>query len=222
MKSISVAPYVAWCTVLSGVIGLVGFIFLLLFYTLEVPAMVEQGQLTDRPQTFGTLNDASYIFVALLLLPGALALYRATRTEAPALSLLGVVLGVVSLLAMAVTQALFVPRLIQTEQASPFLTISVGVVGVWLLLVCIAGRSTGTLPAGLVWLGIASGVGMVLLPVTYFLAGAPQASDLQAEMPGVPAMIGFGLGVLSHALGWPVWATWLGLNMMRARETATS
>jgi len=217
MKKISVAPYVAWCTLLSGVIGLVGFVFLLLFYTLEVPAMLAQGGLTDRPQTFGTLNDASYIFVALLLLPGALALYRATRTKAPALSLFGMVLGVVGLLAMAVTQALFVPRLIPTEQASPLLTIAVGVVGVWLLLVCIAGRSTGTLPGGLVWLGIASGVGMVLLPVTYFFAGAPQASNLQAEMPGVPAMIGFGLGILGQAIGWPVWVTWLGRFFMSHR-----
>ena len=59
MKNFSVPLYVAWCTVLSGIIGLVGFIFLLLFYTVEVPAMLAQGQLTDRPQTFGTLNDAS-------------------------------------------------------------------------------------------------------------------------------------------------------------------
>jgi len=217
MKNMSVAPYVAWCTLLSGLIGLVGFIFLLLFYTIEVPAMLEQGQLTADPQTFGTLNDASYIFVALFLLPGALELYRATRSKAPALSQFGLVLGVVGLLAMAVSQVLFVPRLIPTEQAAALQTISAGVVGVWLLLVCITGRSTGTLPGGLVWLGIASGVGMVLLPVTYFFAGTPQASTLQAEMPGVPAIIGFGLGILSQVIGWPVWTTGLGRFFMSHR-----
>ena len=223
MKSISVAPYVAWCTVLSGVIGLVGFIFLLLFYTVEVPAMLEQGQLTDRPQTFGTLNDASFIFVALLLLPGALAFYRSTKTKASAMSLLALVIGIVGLLTMAIIQTLYVSRIITASPVSDqLITLPFGVVGAWLLLVCIAGRSTRTLPAGLVWLGIASGVGMVLLPVTYFFAGAPQASDLQAEMPGIPALIGFGLGVLGQTLGWPVWATWLGLTMLRTREAATA
>jgi len=221
MKNFSVAPYVAWCTLLSGLIGLVGFIFLMLFYAIEVPAMLEQGQLTGDPQTFGTLNDASYIFVTLLLLPGALALFRATRTGSPTLSLLGLVVGILGLLAMAVVQVLFIPRILSDEQAGPLITISVGVVGIWLLMVCIAARAAGILPRGLVWLGIAVGVGMLLLPVTYFAAGSPQAGDLSAGLP-VPAIIGFGLGLLSQVLGWPVWTTRLGLFFRSHRLSSSA
>jgi len=123
---------------------------------------------------------------------------------------------------MAVSQILYVPRIITSQQAGPLLTVSAGIVGAWLLLVCIAGRSTGILPRGLVWLGILSGVGMIILTVTYFATGGPEVSDIQAELPGVPAMIGFGLGVLGQSIGWPVWAVWLGRVLLSDRTTAQS
>lgn len=218
MKNITVSPFVAWCTLLSGVIGLVGLIFLLLFYALEAPALLQSGEPNTAP-LFGTLNDASYIFVALLLLPGVLALYRAVQIQGPTLSRYVMLLGVAGLSAMAVTQILYVPRIITSQQAGPFLTVSAGIVGAWLLLVCIAGRREGILPRGLVWLGILSGVGMILLAVTYFATGAPQVNDIQAELPGIPAMIGFGLGVLGQSIGWPVWAAWLGRFFMSHRSS---
>lgn len=126
MRGISVAPYVVWCTFVGGIIGLVGFIFLILFYTLQAPTMIAQSQ-PAQPPLFGTLNDAGYIFVAALLLPFALALYQWTKSRALAWSLLELVIGVIGLVAMVVVQALLVSPIITIEQAGPRVTPPIGI-----------------------------------------------------------------------------------------------
>jgi hypothetical protein len=84
MKKLSVAPYVGWSAILSGAVDLIGFLFLLLFFALEAPRWIQSGE-PNPPPLFGTLNDASFIFVALFMIPVAVALNKMNRSQSPTL-----------------------------------------------------------------------------------------------------------------------------------------
>jgi len=208
------AQFVGWSAILAGLAGLIGFVFLLLFFALEASGIFGQGE-PAKPPLFGTLNDASYIPVALLMLPIALALYQRTRTTAPVVSLLSLAVGLAGLLMLVVCQALYVPRIIQTARQSPLIALSIGVIGLWLVVENELARRAGSLPAGLGWLGIATGLGMLLMPVVYFvLGGSTLANDPQAGLSNPGVMAGFALGVLAIGIGWPVWAILAGRSFL--------
>ena len=148
--------FVGWSAILSGVVDLVGTVFLILFFALEAPQILKCGE-PSTPPLFGTLNDATFVLVALFLIPVALALHARERTQAPALSWITLAIGLASLLAIATTQVLYVPRLLSSVQQSPLLTTSLGTMGLWLLLANALAWRGGTLPTGLSGLGHGQG-----------------------------------------------------------------
>lgn len=215
MKKLLDAPYVGWAAILSGIADLIGLVFLILFYVLEAPQILQSGE-PSTPPLFGTLNDASFIFVALFMVPVALALHLKEQTQSPTLSRIVLVIGLVGMAATAISQALYVPRLISSIQQGPLLTISIGVIGLWLFLVNLLARRGKTLPSGLSWLGMAVGASLILMPVTYFAGGGSEiVNDPSAGLSNPLVIAGFIAATLGLAVVYPVWAILAGRLFLR-------
>src|SRR6266508_842444 len=211
MKKLSVAPYVGWSVILSGAVDLIGFLFLLLFFALEAPRWIQSGE-PNPPPLFGTLNDASFIFVALWRIPVAVALYKRDRSQSLTFSLISLIIGMIGRLATVIIQALYVPRLIQTAQQGILVNIALVFIGLWMILVNLLGRAgAANLPRGLAWLGIVAGVSIILLPVAYFAVGSSALLDNPSIGLSNPLfMFGFATGILGFSIGNAIWAILLG------------
>lgn len=209
MKKLFDIRYVGWSAILSGAIDLTGFVFLLLFFALEAPSWIQSGE-PDTPPLFGTLNDASFIFVALFMIPVAVALNKITRRRSPTFSLISLLIGMTGMLATAIIQALYVPRLIETAQQGILVNIALVFIGLWMILVNALGRATN-LPRGLAWLGILAGVSIILLPVAVIAIGGPAfLNDPSIGLSNPLFMFAFATGVLGFSIGYAIWAILLG------------
>jgi hypothetical protein len=209
MKKLSVAPYVGWSAILSGAVDLIGFLFLLLFFALEAPLWIQSGE-PNTPPLFGTLNDASFIFVALFMIPVAVALNKMNRSQSPTFSLISLIIGMTGMLATAIIQALYVTRLIQTAQQGLLLGIALAFTGLWMILVNVLGRAAN-LPRGLAWLGIVAGVSIILAPVTVLAMGGLGLLDDPSMGASNPLFLfGFAAGILGLSVGYAIWAILIG------------
>jgi len=222
MKKLLDSRYVGWSAILSGVVDLLGLVFLILFYVLEAPQILESGE-PSTPPLFGTLNDASFIFVALFMIPPALALHMLLQLKTPTLARVTLMIGLLGLLAGAIVQLLYVPRVISSAQSSPWLTLSIGIIGVWMTMVNLLGRRGGNLAGGLSWLGMITGVLMSLLPVTYVVGGGSEiVNDPSASLSNPFIVTGFVISTFGFAILYPIWAIWIGRSFLLRKLTLPS
>jgi hypothetical protein len=209
MKKLSDVTYVGWSAILSGAIDLLGFVFLLIFFAVEAPGWIQSGE-PDTPPLFGTLNDASFIFVALFMIPLAVGLHKIIRRQNPTLSLISLIIGMTGMLVTGIIQGLYVPRVIQTAQQGILVGIGLGLIGLWMILVNAQGHAAH-LPRGLTWLGIVAGVSIVLLPVAVIgIGGSAFLDDPSIALSNPLFMFAFAAGVLGFSIGYAIWAIVLG------------
>ncbi|HEX5941535.1 MAG TPA: hypothetical protein VFY66_04625 [Anaerolineales bacterium] len=218
MKKLYVVTYVGWSAILSGALDLIGFVFLLLFFALEAPRWIESGE-PNTPPLFGTLNDASFIFVALFMIPVAVALNKMNQSQSPTFSLISLVIGMTGMLATAIIQGLYVPRLIQTAQQGILLGTALFLIGLWMILVNALGRAAN-LPQGLARLGIVAGVSIILLPLAGIaIGGSAFLDDPSIALSNPLFMFAFAAGVLGFSLGYAIWAILLGRLFLSGKLT---
>ena len=87
----------------------------------------------------GTLNDASGIFVPLLLIPVAVALNKMIRRQSLTFILMSLLVGMTGML--AIVQVLYIHRLIQTAQQGVLSSTALLFIGLWMILVNALGRA---------------------------------------------------------------------------------
>jgi hypothetical protein len=157
-------------------------------------------------ETYTSLHDL-YIFTnvvilfqILLVLPVLLVLWQALRWHNTPLTIGATVIGLVGLLLAWITQALLVFQAPTDPQIASTTLIGRVLIGVWLIainwLAWNAGLEQGVLP----WLGIAAGVGYVVLVIGVWLGGEQS----------LLFKVGEGVTVLSKLL----WAIWLGVLLI--------
>jgi hypothetical protein len=105
------------------------------------------------------------------------------------------IVGIGGMLVTAVGQTLLVLRRIDFQTSLRF-TPGGAAIGIWLIAVSLLALVGGYLPQGLVWIGIAAGAGYVATVVGFLMGG--QKHPL------------FYAGGLVMAIGYPIWAIWLG------------
>jgi len=125
-------------------------------------------------------------------------------------SVISLIIGMTGMLATAIVQSLYVPRLIQTPQQGVLSGIGLFLIGLWIILVNGLGRPA-ILPRGLAWLGIVAGVSIIQLPVAVIAIGGPAfLDDPSIALNNLLFMSAFAAGVLGISIGYAIWAILLG------------
>jgi hypothetical protein len=189
-------PLVGWTAIAGGIISLIGFVSLVIFFVVGEP--------------FGTLNDLLAIPVAFLMLPLVFALYRLNATTHPAVSLTAAIAGMVGFIATAAGSVLLVSGRITFAQSLYTGIGGFGLIGLWVLLNSTVGLKTNHLPTGLAWMGILLGItpSLALLFVPRVEVIARSLESMAGQSAGFqmsPFLIAaFVLGGLSYAV-MPAW-----------------
>jgi hypothetical protein len=182
MQNFELALYAGWSAIVSTIATVVGFVTLIIFFSLGQP--------------WGTFNDFASVILAISLLPVLLALYYLHRQNAPVITLAVLVVGILALLVAAVYQLLLIFRVIEFAQTAVIVPTAFGLFGAALVVYSALARAHGSLPNGLALLGMAAGVSYVLVIVGFILGG--QEHPLTA------------IGGLSAVITYPIFAIWFG------------
>lgn len=195
------SQFVGWTAIIGGVVGVIGFVSLILLFVVGEP--------------FGTLNDILSIPTALLLMPLVFALYRHNAAHYSWVSLIALIAGLIGFLATAIGSVLLVSGRINFEQSLLYGIGGFGLIGLWVLLNSMMGLAGRTLPKGLDWMGILLGVTptMALLAVFRVDSIASMLSATAGQTTAVQfsplAYLFFIAGGISYAL-LPVWFILMG------------
>jgi hypothetical protein len=199
------ARYAIPAAYITGIMSILGFVSLILFFALEAP------QASTNPQGFhfwGFVSDISGPATMLPLLVVILALHEIERARAPLLSRIAAAVGVIGALAVTVLQVLLVIKVLPFEQEDGPVVLAMAAVGLWLVLANYLGRVQRVLPSGLAWLGIVAGAAQVLYPVLFqALGGSGFYENIGSNYL---LMAAASVIFLVSYVGFPVWAIWLG------------
>lgn len=97
--------FIGWAAILGGVIGVIGFISLLLLFIVGEP--------------FGTINDFLSIPTGFLMLPMVVALYRFLAAEYSLLGLLALLAGIAGFLTTITGSILLLTNRIDFQPLAP-------------------------------------------------------------------------------------------------------
>ena len=195
--SMSDSPFVGWTAIAGGVVGVVGFIALLLLFVVGEP--------------FGTLNDFLAIPTGLLLLPLVVGLYRLHVPTYPLISTLGALVGAAGFLSTMVGSVLLLMGRIDFQQSLVPGMGGFGLIGLWALINGALALADGALPRPVALAGVLLGLSPTIILVLLLRVDAvaniltamanPAAAGFQMN-PVVMTLIA--LGMISYA-GLPVW-----------------
>ena len=211
-----------WAALVAGIVEILGLVFLILFFTLELP----QGN--GSSLRFGYLSDVTPILVAPIKLIVVVMLFLLQREHASRLSSFAVILGIAGILLTAWTNIMFVSDKISLEQQIQLFYVSLAFLGPWYILVNSIARHNHSLPSRLTMFGILVGTGQLILRISSFLLGGYDdlfSSSSAALMTNIPLLISLAIGipmVLIGYLGAPVWLVWLGQTFLRTGNQSVS
>ena len=208
--NMSNSQFVGWTAIVGGVVGVIGFISLILLFVVGEP--------------FGTLNDILSIPTAFLLMPLIFALYRLNAADHSWLCLFALIAGISGFFAAAVGSTLLVLGRIDFQQSLVYGIGGFGLIGLWALMNSVMGLAGHTLPKGLAWAGILLGATPTLALVAVLradnIAGALTAMSGQSANVGQAnplVYILFTLGFISYA-GLPIWFILIGRLFVSGRS----
>lgn len=193
---------IGWTAVIGGILGVVGFVALLLLFVIGEP--------------FGTLNDLLSIPTGFLLLPLVYGMLRLNQTGNPALSWVAFAAGVLGFLVTATGSILLVMGRISFERSLIPGIGGFGLIGLFVLLNSTMALRHDTLPRLTAWIGLLLAIAPTLALLAVLradsIAGGLQAMAGQtaAGLQLSPWMIAFMVaGFVSYA-GIPFWFIWVG------------
>jgi hypothetical protein len=207
--------YGGWAALVAGSLEILGLVFLLLFFTLELP------QESNSSLRFGYLSDVTPVIVAPVKLCLVVILFLLQRKDSPGLGATAAILGITGILITAWTNIRFVSGEIGLEKQIQLFYISMAFLGSWHILVNALARQNGFLPSRLATFGLLVGIGQLIMFLNSLILGGydemvlsgfdgiTQDIRLLASLViGIPAaLVGF--------LGAPIWLMWLGRTLVR-------
>jgi hypothetical protein len=199
--------FVGWTALLSGVVGVIGFVCLILLFVVGEP--------------FGTVNDILATPTALLVLPLLLALYRLHAVHNPVVALVALLVGIAGFVAAAVGSGALALGRIDFTTSLVFGIGGFGLIGLWLLLTSGMGLRSGALPGTVAWAGLLLAVTPTFALLAMFRAGsvATALSGMAGQMAAplsLPAYVFLALGFISYA-ALPFWIMWVGRLFLSGR-----
>jgi hypothetical protein len=139
---------IGWVSLAAGVAGLLGFAFIILFFTVGQP--------------FGTLNDVFICVTALLSLALALMLYPSFHARLPSLSLTALVIGLAGVVLVVAGSVLAISGRSGFYLSGLYMSAGYALVGLWLMALSYSALRADALPHGLSILGVIAGAMMAL------------------------------------------------------------
>ncbi len=192
MLNIALFRCAGWSAIASGILTILGLVTLILFFS--------------RGQPWGTINDIISVILALSMLPVLLVLYSLHQLDAPGVSLVTLVVGILAMLVAMLFQIGLIFKVITFAQTSIVVPAAFGLLGIALMVFSYRAYASGTLPPGLVVLGIVAGAGYVLTIAGFLLGGEQHPLT--------------GLGGLTAVISYPIWAVWFSRLLLSGRVLA--
>jgi hypothetical protein len=214
--------YGGWATLVASSLEILGLVFLILFFALELP----QGPTSTL--RFGFLSDVTPIVAAPVVLVMMVLLFLIQRREAPQWSTIAALLGIAGTLVTAWTNIMFVSAKITLEGQIQLFYISLSLLGPWHILVNSLARKHGFLSSRLTMFGILIGFGQLIMFILFFVLGVYEemtSSNPTAMLTNIPLLISLAIGIpmsLIGYLGAPIWLVWLGRTLMSEDEMMQS
>ncbi len=179
MNKTSLLRLAGWSAYLSAAATIIGAVTLVIFFSVGDP--------------YGKINDVCSVVIGLTAILILFALYQLHRASAPTASFIAFSIGAAAMLIGATLQALLV---FTGKNFGNIVTFVYGVYGASLMTFNWLAKSSGSLPRGLSWTGIAAGLGYVLVTAGFILGGPNH----------LLTYIGGALSVIAY----PIWAIRLG------------
>ena len=204
--------YGGWAALVAGSLEVLGLIFLILFFALELPQ--ESSNLR-----FGYLSDVTPIIVAPVNLVVVVILFLLRRSDTPSWGAIAAILGIGGILITAWTNIRFVSGEILLEKQIQLFYISMAFLGAWHILVNVLARQNGLLPSRLTTFGVLVGVGQILMFIGSMIVGGydemPGFNEITQDIRLLASLvIGIPMVLIGY-LGAPFWLTWLGRVLLR-------
>jgi hypothetical protein len=199
MSSSVILRYAGWSACASGIVTILGLIFIGIFFSVGEP--------------YGSLNDLCIALQVLLMLPVALGLRQLFQDRFSSLDLAAMAMLLAGALAVAVASVILVLKVITFPQSLAPVSSGFGLIGVWMIATGYLTLSAKSLPAALAWLGIVTGAGMLLFCFGYWFGPREAMASFSPSLTirsVLPAIVG---GALSF-FGYPIWAIWLGVLLL--------
>jgi hypothetical protein len=209
----TLSRYGAQAAIASGILSIIGTIFLVAFFVVEAPAILESGT-TEQWLPLGRTNDALVGLTALAAIPLAARLHLTWRGREEGISSAAFAIAIVAFLGTGVTQLVYAANVISSATQTILIGPLFAGTGVWLLAVN-AGRAVPSLRGRLRSVGIVAGVGYALLLVTTLAYVTSGSSDPAVAFQNPVFAVAAGLGFLGGYVGYPAWAIWLGRRLLR-------
>ena len=182
--------------VATGVVALLGLVFIILFFTAGQP--------------FGTLNDVCIGLAAILSGVLAWVLYPVHHATSPHLSLLALIAALLGALVVTAGSVLVISGVSSWYLAGLYMTVGNALIGLWLLAMSCSARQSNPWPGGLVVFGLVLGavmaVGLMAVP------GILRGIDAQGAAPWF-VNAGY-IGGLGWLILYPIWCLCLGRTLL--------
>ena len=145
---------IGWASITAGVVGLLGFAFIILFFTIGQP--------------FGTLNDICIGVTAVLSLVLAWMLYPSHHASSPLLSNVALAIVPVGVILVVVGSALSILGIRGRFLSGLYMAAGNALIGLWLVAFSYAALQSNFIPRSLSILGVIAGailaLGLVTIP----------------------------------------------------------
>jgi hypothetical protein len=143
-----------WIAIVTGIVGLLGLVFIILFFT--------------KGQPFGTLNDVCIALTAILSVALVWMLYPRHHTQAPLLSQVALVLAMFGALLVIVGSVLSIAGIKGWFLSGLYMAAGNAMIGLWVLGLSYYALRGNSLPNSLIIFGFISGailaLGLVAIP----------------------------------------------------------
>jgi hypothetical protein len=176
-----------WAAYLSAAITILTFVTGILFFSVG--------------KWFGKINDLFSVFQVLLMIPLVFFFSQLITPPSFLAKFVSSAFGLGGILVSAYGQIRLLLNQIDFEESKKYFPAG-GAIGFWLIMVNVSLIGARTLPAALIWIGIAAGAGYLLI-VGGFIKGGQRD----------PLFYG---GSLLLGICYPVWGFWLGKILMES------
>ncbi len=189
---------IGWVAIATGIAGLLGFIFIVLFFTVGQP--------------FGTLNDIFIGLTAIMSLVLMWMSYRGHHTQSPLLSQVALVIASLGVILVVVGSVLSIAGITGWYRSGLFMVAGNALIGLWLVTLSYSAMQNTSFPHGLAIFGLVSGViltlGLVAIP------GILRGTDTKEYLITTVNLIWW-TASLGYLILYPVWSFLVGRALLQ-------